>query len=387
MDARAAAGLLRFYQELPDRRGGNVSHSLPSILSIAIMAVLCGVEGWAGVEAWALMRVDWLKTFLDLPHGIPSHDTFGRVFAQLDPLQFEQCFQKWTAHLSQNSGGLFVAVDGKTMRRSWKKAWSRTPVHLVSAFVAQNHLILGQLATDCKSNEITAIPKLLAMLELAGSTVTIDAMGCQREIVKTIRGRQAHYILAVKENQANLLFRVKEIMNETIRAGLKEGSCGYWEETEKAHGRVETRQVWVSTQVERLGHDCLEAWEGVGSLIVVESRRRGVREPKAKESYERRYYISDHAHTDARFFAQGIRSHWSVESMHWSLDVGMNEDQSRLRVDKGAENFSRLRRIAMNRLKDWQPKKPNGKPLKVGLKIKQQMCGWNPNCLFEVLSA
>lgn len=387
MDARAAAGLLRFYQELPDRRGDNVSHSLVNILSIGIMAVLCGVEGWAGVEAWALAHVDWLKTFLDLPHGIPSHDTFGRVFANLDPLQFEKCFQKWTSHLSQSSGGMFVAVDGKTLRRSWKKAWSKTPVHLVSAFVAQNHLILGQLATDCKSNEITAIPKLLAMLDLAGCTVTIDAMGCQREIVKTILGQDAHYILAVKENQPSLFLSVKLLMNEGIRDRFKGKVHGYWEETEKGHGRVETRRVWVCTDVKQLGHDLLSAWPGLASVIGVESRRRGVREPKGKASYERRYYISDHAHTDAEFFAQGIRSHWGVESMHWSLDVAMNEDQSRLRMGKGAENFSRLRRIAMNKLKDWQPMKPNGKPLKVGLKIKQQMCGWNPNYLKDVLLA
>jgi len=386
MDARATTGLLRCFQVLSDRRRDNVSHSLANILSIAIMAVLCGVEGWAGVETWALAHEDWLKTFLDLPHGIPSHDTFGRVFARLDPLKFEQCFQEWTTQLCQSSGGLFVAVDGKTLRRSWRDAWSRTPVHLVSAFVSQNHLILGQLATDCKSNEITAIPKLLAMLELAGSTVTIDAMGCQRQIVSTVRDKGAHYILAVKDNQPELFLNVRITMNEGIRERFKGTAHGYWEETEKGHGRIQTRQVWVSTDVKPLGHDLLKAWPGLASLIVVESTRRGVREPKSKASYERRYYISDHAHTDAKFFADGIRKHWGVESMHWSLDVGMNEDQSRVRVGKGAENLSRLRRIAINKLKDWQPKKPNGKPLKIGLKLKQQMCGWNPKCLFEVLS-
>jgi len=386
MDARATTGLLRHFQIVSDGRRDNVSHSLANILSIAIMAVLCGVEGWAGVETWALAHVDWLKTFLDLPHGIPSHDTFGRVFARLDPLKFEQCFQAWTKQLSQSSNGLFVPVDGKTLRRSWKRAWSRTPVHLVSAFVAQNHLILGQLATDCKSNEITAIPKLLAMLDLAGSTVTIDAMGCQRHIASTIREKGAHYILAVKDNQPSLFFSVRTTMNEGIRERFKGKAYGYWEETDKGHGRVETRQVWVSTDVKALGHDLLKAWPGLASLIVVESTRRGVREPKGKASYERRYYISDHAHTDAKFFAEGIRQHWGVESMHWSLDVAMNEDQSRVRMGKGAENLSRLRRIAINKLKDWQPRKPNGKPLKIGLKLKQQMCGWNPQYLLEVLS-
>ena len=387
MDAQATNGLLRHFREIPDRRGDNVSHSLADIISIAILAVLCGVEGWAGVEAWALTHAEWLKTLLDLPNGIPSHDTFGRVFAKLDPLAFEKCFQRWTKHLCQGSSGLFVPVDGKTVRRSWKKAWSKTPVHLVSAFVAQNRLILGQLATNCKSNEITAIPKLLAMLDLAGSTVTIDAMGCQRNIVSTIRGKGAHYILAVKDNQPTLFLEVRLLMNEGIREGFKGKVHGYWEETERGHGRIETRRVWVTTDVKLLGQDLLDLWPGLASLVVVESIRRGVREPKSKATYERRYYISDHAHTDAQFFAQGIRNHWTVESMHWSLDVSMNEDQCRVRKGKGAENLSRLRRIAMNQLKGWQPKKPNGKPLKVGLKIKQQMCAGNPNFLMEAILA
>ncbi len=268
-----------------------------------------------------------------------------------------------------------------------KKAWSRTPVHLVSAFVAQNHLILGQLATDCKSNEITAIPKLLAMLELAESTVTIDAMGCQRHIASAILEKGAHYILAVKDNQPSLFFGVRTTMNEGVRVRFIGKAHGYWEETHRGHGRIETRQVWVSTDVKPLGHDLLKAWPGLASLIMVESTRRGVRQHKSKASYERHYCISDHAHMDAKFFGEGIRNHWGVESMHWSLDVAMNEDQCRVRIGEAAENLSRVRRIAINKLKTWQPKKPNGKPLKIGLKLKQQMCGWNPKCLLEILSA
>jgi predicted transposase YbfD/YdcC len=387
MDARATMGLLRFFREVPDDRAANVSHSLANVISIAIMAVLCGVEGWAGVEAWGLMRLDWLKTFLDLPHGIPSHDTFERIFGFLDPLEFEKCFQEWAGRLAQNSGGVFVAVDGKTARRSWKRAWSKTPVHLVSAFASENHLILGQLATDSKSNEITAIPKLLAMLELAGCTVTIDAMGCQRDIMAVIRAQQAHCILAVKENQPTLCERVKRLMDEGILEGFAGMEHGFWEESGQGHGRSERRRVWVCTEVKWLGKELLEAWPGLGSMVVVESERQDHGDLEGRVSCERRYYISDHAHADAKFFAQGIRSHWGVESMHWNLDVTMNEDQSRLRMGNGAENFSRLRRIAINKLKSWQPLKPNGKPLKVGLKIKQQMCGWNPKCLMEILLA
>jgi predicted transposase YbfD/YdcC len=302
-------------------------------------------------------------------------------------MEFENCFEKWSKGLIDNSKGLFVAVDGKTLRRSWKRAWSKTPVHLVSAFAAKNHLILGQLATDRKSNEITAIPKLLAMLELSGCTVTIDAMGCQRDIIAVIRAQNAHYILAVKENQPTLYEKVRRLLDEAILdgfAGMKHGFC---EEHDEGHGRVVTRRVWVTTEVQFLGKELLEAWPSIASLIVVESHRQDMGDLDGKVSCERRYYISDHGHTDAKFFADGIRNHWGVESMHWSLDVSMSEDQCRLRVDNGAENFSRLRRISINKLKRWQPMKPNGKPLKVGLKIKQQMCGWNVKARMEALLA
>ena len=186
MEAQATQGLLRFFQMIPDSRAANARHLMSDILSIAILAVLCGSESWAAVEFWGQGNLDWLSTFLELPHGIPSHDTFDRVFAMLDPLEFEKCFNQWVAALAQNSSGLFLAVDGKTLRHSWKHAWSKTPVHLVSAFVSENKLVLGQIATQSKSNEITAIPKLLAMLNLTGLTVTIDAMGCQREIAGQI---------------------------------------------------------------------------------------------------------------------------------------------------------------------------------------------------------
>jgi hypothetical protein len=201
MDAQATEGLLRFFRDLQDPRASNAWHRLEDLLAIAILAVLCGAESWAAVEAWGRGNLEWLSTFLELPHGVPSHDTFDRVFARLDPLAFEACFTTWTGALVGNGQGLFVAVDGKTLRHSWRHAWSKTPVHLVSAFVSKNRVVLGQLATDCKSNEITAIPPGapgLAMLDLAGCTVTIDAMGCQRQIAQQIVTGGGHYILAVK---------------------------------------------------------------------------------------------------------------------------------------------------------------------------------------------
>ena len=387
MEAQATEGLLRYFKMIPDPRAANARHLMSDVLSIAILAVLCGSESWAAVEAWGLGNLDWLATFLELPHGIPSHDTFDRIFALLDPLEFEKCFTAWVAVLNENSQGLFVAVDGKTLRHSWKHAWSKTPVHLVSAFASKNSLILGQLATDCKSNEITAIPQLLAMLSLSNVTVTIDAMGCQREIAAQIIGQKGHYILAVKDNQRGLYRKVKGLLNEAILDGFKGMRHDYHEETDDSHGRIVTRRVWVTDEIHWLGKNLLKQWPGLAS-VVVESMRQDLGDTSGKVTTERRYYISSHTGTDARHMAQGIRQHWGVENgLHWCLDMAMREDESRLRVEHGAENFSRLRRIALNKLKRWQPRKPNGKPLKIGIRIKQQCCGWSRKFLLEALLA
>jgi predicted transposase YbfD/YdcC len=388
MDGQASEGLLRFFRAVEDPRARNARHRLSDVLAIAILAVLCGAEGWIAVEAWAWANLDWLEGFLELPHGIPSHDTFDRVFALLDPLAFEKCFTSWTAALVTTFKGLFIAVDGKTLRRSFRRAWSKTPVHLVSAFVSQNQLVLGQLATDSKSNEISAIPKLLTMLNLTGATVSIDAMGCQREIAARIRSQGGHYLLAVKDNQPTLHQKVKGLLDGAIIEGFAGMKHDCFEETDGGHGRVETRRVWVTPEVRWLGQELLEVWEGLASVIVVESVRQDLGDLCGKISAERRYYISSHDGTDAKFIAQGIRQHWGVENgLHWCLDVAMSEDESRIRVKHGAENFSRLRRIALNKLKRLEIKKTNGKVLKVGIRIKQQSCGWSRQVLMQALLA
>jgi predicted transposase YbfD/YdcC len=388
MDAQAPDVLLRFFRSIQDPRAGNARHRLSDVLAIAILAVLCGSEGWIAVETWALANVDWLETFLELPHGIPSHDTFDRVFGMLDPLAFEKCFTDWTAALIETCKGLFIAVDGKTLRRSFKRAWSKTPVHLVSAFLSKNKIVLGQLATDSKSNEITAIPKLLAMLNLEEATVTIDAMGCQREIAAQIRRQRGHYILAVKDNQPTLHEKVKGLLDGAIIEGFEGMPHGYFEETGADHGRIETRRVWTTSDVKSLGKDLLDLWDGLASVIVVESTRQDLGDMSGKVTTERRYYISSHDGTDAKRVAQGIREHWGVENgLHWCLDVGMSEDQSRIRVKHGAENFSRLRRIALNKLKRWEIKKENGKVHQAGIRLKQQACGWSRKYLIQALLA
>lgn len=388
MDAQATEGLLRFFRGLDDPRSDNARHPLSDLLTVAILAVLCGSEGWVAVEAWGCGNHQWLARFLELPHGIPSHDTFDRVFGLLDPEAFERCFMDFTGALVKNAAGLFVAVDGKTLRRSWKRAWSKTPVHLVSAFVSKNQLVLGQLATDCKSNEITAIPRLLALLELAGATVTIDAMGCQREIAAQIVQQKAHYILAVKDNQPTLHKKVKGLLDEAILDGFKGMRHACHEQTDDGHGRIETRRVWVTSEVKWLGKDLLELWPGLASIAAVECTRQDLGDISGKVTTERRYFISSHDGTDAQLIGRGVRSHWGVENgLHWCLDVAMNEDASRLRMNHGAENFSRLRRLALNKLKRWEIKKPNGKVMKTGIRLKQQACGWSREFLIQALLA
>ena len=290
-------------------------------------------------------------------------------------------------------GRQFIAVDGKTLRRSWKHAWSKTPVHLVSAFASKNQVVLGQISTDAKSNEITAIPKLLAMLSLSGATVTIDAMGCQREIARQIIEQKGHYVLALKENQPALHAKVRTMMDDLIldhTRGITQTRLGFFEQRDETnnHGRVETRRVWVSDEVKWLGADLLALWPGLTSVVVVESTRQDLGDTSGKISIERRYFISSHSGIDARLLGEAVRSHWGVEnSLHWCLDVSMREDECRLRVNHGAENFSRLRRIALNKLKRWEIMKPNGKILKAGIRLKQQSCGWSRKFLLEALLA
>lgn len=388
MDCQATEGVLRFFRAIPDPRAANARHPLGDVLAVAMLAVLCGAQGWAAVEAWGLVNAGWLGTFLDLPHGIPSHDTFDRVFALLDPLAFERCFNAWAAALVAGAKGLFVAVDGKTLRRSYRRAWSKTPVHLVSAFVAKNRLVLGQLATDCKGNEITAIPKLLAMLELAGATVTIDAMGCQREIAAQVVKQRGHYLLAVKENQPTLYERVKRLLDVAILDRFAGMRHGYAEEADGGHGRVETRRVWVTDEVRWLGEELPSSWPGLAAVVVVESVRQDLGDLTGKVTTERRYFITSRPGTDAATLADAIRSHWGVENgLHWCLDVGMAEDDCRLRVDHGAENFSRLRRIALNKLNRCPLKRANGTVIQAGIRLKQQCCGWSREFLLQALLA
>jgi predicted transposase YbfD/YdcC len=377
MDAQATGGFLRFFDELPDPRAANRIHRLGDIFAIAICAVICGAQGWVDVQMFAESKRTWLSTFLDLQHGIPSHDTFGRVFARIDPNAFERCFQNWMSSLRQ--GGMrLVAIDGKSIRRSFEHAWDKSGmVHLVSAFAEQNRMVFGQVAVADGGNEIEAIPRLLELLDVPQSVVTIDALGCQKQIAEQIVVRnKADYVLAVKENQAVLHEKVKQLLDEAILEGFKGMEHDTIQTTDGDHGRIESRQVWMTSEIQHLPQSILDDWPALGSIAVVESKR----ELNEKRSSERRYFISSLHTPDARAMAGFIRGHWSVEnSLHWQLDVSFGEDDRRIRKNHGAENFSRLCRMALNLLK-------SDKTLKVGVKAKRLRAGWDEPYMLRLLT-
>ena len=374
MDVEAPRGLLRFFDELDDPRMDRTKlHSLSDILVITICAVICGADDWTEIELFGKTKHKWLKTFLELPNGIPSHDTFGRVFSLLDPKQLEQCFQRWVAAMAKCSGGQLIAIDGKTIRRSFDKADNKAAIHMVSAWSETNRLVLGQLSTDEKSNEIKAIPRLLKMLDITDSVVTIDAMGCQKTIAKQIVDQKGHYLLQVKKNQPELHHLIEETFNELTGRGIDGVWYSFHEEVDAGHGRVETRRIWATDWTD--WYSGRKKWKQLRSFVCVES----VREVDGRSSTERRYYISDLDGRDAKAMLGYIRGHWGIENkLHWSLDVTFREDNLRQRVGHSAENLSRIRRLALNLLRQ-------DKSVKVGAKAKRFKASLEDSYLLQIL--
>ena len=372
--------LLRHFRSLPDPRAPNVVHRFSDILFIAVAAVLCGADGWVAVQTWATAKLDWLRTFLDLPGGVPSHDTFNRVFDELDPDAFEACFTAWVTSLKAQ-GAYHVAFDGKSLRRSFDHAWDKSGMaHLVSAYVAGQTLCFAQRAAEGRGGELEALRSLIDLLDLTDAVVTVDALGCQKDIVETlVTQKRADYVLPVKGNQPELQATVTRLMDEAIAerfAGLRHGRD---ETTDGGHGRVEVRRTWVSDDpallrpVEALG------WCAVASLAVVESRVTGRKPGETGPDLTRRYYLSSLAGTDAARMARVIRGHWGIENaLHWQLDVSFREDERRLRKCHGAENFSRLCRLALNLLK-------SEKTAKLGIANKRLRAGWDHAYLLKLL--
>ena len=376
MSSGQSISVFEHFRSLPDPRMERTKlHSLHDILVITICAVISGSDAWTDVEEFAIEREEWFRRFLKLPNGIPSHDTFGRVFAALDPVAFGACFVSWLAAVSKELVGKVVAVDGKTLRRSFDTASEKKAIHMVSAWASEARIVLGQVTTDAKSNEITAIPELLKTLELKGCIVTLDAMGCQRKIAEEIGAREADYVIGLKGNQGALRDDVKLFFEDQRTCGFKDTIHAYAEDTDKDHGRIETRRCWLVWEVAWLQarHD----WPGLRSIVLLESERT----VGEKTTTEQRFYISSLAATDAPRMAQVIRQHWGIENgLHWCLDMAFNEDQSRVRDGHAAENLAIVRHLALNLLKAETT-------CKRGIRLKRLKASWSDDYLVKVLTA
>src|SRR5262245_6191297 len=372
MEKPSRVALLDHFATLPDPRiERHRWHKLGDILVIAVCAVLCGAESYPAIEDFGREREEWLRQFLELPEGIPSHDTFNRVWRLLDPVEFQRCFLGWMQAVAEVTAGEVVAIDGKALRRSFARGTSKRAIHMVSAWASENGVVLGQRKVDTKSNEITAIPELLELLLLKGCIVTIDAMGCQRAIAETILEQGADYVLALKGNQPTLEQAVERFFLTGPEAEANCTRSDYYEQTEWGHGREATRRVWVSADLK--GEPAAAAWPGLQSIGRVEATRT----LGDKTSVEQRFYLSS-LPPDAEQFARAVRKHWGVENqLHWSLDVTFHEDQSRLRTGHGAENFAVLRHIALNLLRQ--------EPSPKSLPRKRLACALNPDYLLKVL--
>lgn len=332
---------LKSFDELKDRRRQNSSrHDFEDIVAISFAATICGCIGWSEIHEWAVDRKNWLQKRLKLPCGIPSEDTIARVISSINPVAFAKCFNSWTWSVFSASRGIFVAIDGKTLRGTSHAA---CPLHMLSAWCSQNQMIIGQIRTAEKSNEITAIPLLLDILDINGSIVTIDAMGCQKKIVKKIIELGGDYVLSLKGNQRNLHRYVKEALEKRIEQGLKFGKESSLETNDKGHGRIEIREYHLIDISElKLSLD-LRSWLSLKSVGVV----RSTRIVKGQKSVELRFFISSLNWTEIEKFSKAVRSHWSIENnLHWTLDVGLKDDQCRVQEKWGSENLATLKRGA-----------------------------------------
>jgi len=374
MDANPPSGLLRWFGDLEDPRPGhNVLHRLSDMLVLAILAVLCGADSWMDVATFGRGKEPWLRTFLPLRHGIPSHDTLGRVFGRMNPLSFEKCFMKWMGAVAQSPCRL-IAVDGKTLRPSFDAADKKAAIHMISAWSQENQLVLGQLATEAKSNEITAIPELLELLDLTRAVVTVDARGCQKSIAEKIVDQGGDYLLQVKGNQPSLHQDLELLFAEGMRKDGQGVRHEFTQEVDAGHGRVEIRRLWTTDEI--AWYADASPWKGLSRFICMES----IRQVGDRRSGDRRYYISSLRQATPKSLLQTIRGHWGIENrLHWCLDMSFNEDNSRIRKGHAAENFSRLRRLALNLLR-------KDKTHKVGLKTKAKACSWDHQYLLNILT-
>lgn len=369
--------LLTHFAALDDPRVARTRlHPLINVLTVAICAVLCGAESWDEIAAFGEARATWFATFLDLTHGIPSHDTFNRVFAALDPAQFEACFLAWVRAACSSTPAQVIALDGKTVRRSHDHGAGTRAIHLVSAWAAEQRLVLAQMRVEAKTNEITAIPEVLQTLDVEGCLVTVDALGCQRSIAQQVRAQGGDYVLALKDNQPTLAADVQECFAQAQAQGFAEVVHDAHVTVDKGHGRRETRRQWVITDPDVL--DWLQDahhWPDLAAIGMVQTERHLA----AGNTSGTRFYLLSRP-LSAQALGEAVRSHWGIENqVHWVLDVSFGEDASRIRQGAAAENVAILRRIALNVLRHHPWKR-------YSIKARRLIAGWNDAYRLQLLT-
>ena len=357
-----------FFSDVTEPRNSNKRHKLIDIITIALCAVICGADTWEEIEEFGHAKVTWFETFLELPHGIPAHDTFARIFASMNPKEFQKAFLGWVESIRSATKGI-IAVDGKTLRRSYKK--DKAPIHMVSAWALEGRMVLGQVKTGEKSNEITAIPELLALLEIEGCIVTIDAMGCQKAIAENIIDKGADYVLGLKGNQGALHEDVEFFFQDCLTSRFKDVAYDYHETVDGDHGRIETRRYWTASA------DWLpdrKEWKNLSTIVMTQRECY----QNGRTSLELRYYITS-LKSNAKKIAEAVRGHWGIENgLHWVLDIAFREDECRIRKDHAPANFAVLRHIALNLLRKENSKRRS-------IKTKRLRAGWDTDYLGKIL--
>jgi len=369
----ASTSIADHFRTLPDPRVRRTRrHALVDLLVITLCAAICGADDWVAIARFGRAKRKWFRGFLTLRHGIPSHDTFGRVFAALDPDAFRTAFLAWVQTVAEELPGEVIAVDGRTLRRTFDTASAKAAIHRVSAWAAAQGLCLGQVKTDTKSNEITAIPARLHLLALAGRVVTIDAMGCQTAIARTIHAKGGDYLLSLKGNQTRLQDDVRTFFADAETRAFRDLPHTTAETVDGDHGRIEVRRAWATDDLAWLAQR--RRWAGLRSVLRVDSERT----IKDRTTHETRFFISS-LPPDAAHLARVARSHWAIENgLHWGLDVAMNQDQTRIRTGHAPENLAILHHIALNLLKQDRTEK-------LGIKNTRLAAGWDHDYLLRVI--
>jgi predicted transposase YbfD/YdcC len=372
MTKATSTSIRQHFSELTDPRRREPSYPLMDMVIMALSAVICGADDFVAIAKFVHTKKEWFGTFLDMSKGVPSHDRFNAVFGALRPAEFEKCLLSWITSLHAVTGGQVIAIDGKTLRRSYDTASSKSAIHMVSAWATMNHISLGQVVTDAKSNEITAIPKLLQLIEIHGALITIDAMGCQTEIAATIVDLKADYCLAVKRNQPTLYDGIDAHFSKYLDTDFADTKVRRHVSHDTGHGREVDRYSFICPLPKDLPDQ--SRWKGLKAIGAVVS----ISQRNSKEHTEVRYYILSR-YLSGPDFANAVVAHWGIENnLHWQLDVTFGEDQCRLRKGHSDANFSILRRTALSLLK-------NEPTAKVGIKNKRLMAGWNEDYLAKVL--